>query len=78
MMMTAHLDTPLSTAYFKSLQATGYNAIQDDHDRGFLSKDPLIILNPNATLKTTSVRPLTNNDINRAQTQFTDAFKTKK
>lgn len=78
MMQNAHLDTPLSNAYFKSLQAKGYNAIQDDNDRGFLSKDPLILLNPNGSVKVAEIKPLSNNDINKAQTQFTDAFKTKK
>lgn len=60
-------ETALNTAYFKSLRDKGYNAIVDDNDRGFVSDTPLIVLNPNGTLKTMSVKALSADDINAAQ-----------
>lgn len=59
--------TPINTAYFKKIQDRGYNAIVDDNDRKHLSDTPLIILNPNGTLKKMSVKALTADDINKAQ-----------
>jgi len=60
-------DTPLNTAYFNKVREMGYNAVIDDNDRGHLSEAPLIVLNPNGTLKKMSVHPLTADEINQAQ-----------
>lgn len=60
-------DEPLNTAYFEKIKKAGYNALVDDNDRGHLSKTPLIILNPNGSLKKTKVQQLTPDDINNAQ-----------
>lgn len=61
------MKTPMNTAYFKALSAKGYNSILDDNDRGHLAQSPLIILNPNGTLKKMSVKTLSADDINKAQ-----------
>lgn len=68
---TASFDSPMNTAYFKNLQSKGFNALQDDNDKGILSRDPIILLNPNNTVKTTAIRQLTARDINNAQIKFT-------
>lgn len=62
-----YMDTPLSSAYFKSLSDKGYNAVVDDNDRGHLAEAPLIVLNPNGTLKRMKVKQLSADDINNAQ-----------
>jgi hypothetical protein len=41
--------------------------VVDDNDRGHLSEAPLIVLNPNGTLKRMHVHPLSADDINQAQ-----------
>lgn len=58
---------PLNKAYYKNVASKGYNAIVDDNDRGHLAKEPLIILNPNGTLKKMKVHELTADEINKAQ-----------
>lgn len=58
---------PLSSAYFKTLSKKGYNAIVDDNDKGVFSKEPLLIFNPNGSLKTIQVRKLTNEEILKSQ-----------
>jgi hypothetical protein len=60
-------DTPLNSAYFNKVREMGYNAVVDDNDRGHLSEAPLIVLNPNGTLKRMSVHALTADEINQAQ-----------
>lgn len=60
-------DTPLNSAYFKSLRDKGFNTVVDDNDRGHLANTPLIILNPNGTLKKMGVKALSADDINQAQ-----------
>lgn len=70
MMADAHRDTPLSSAYFKNLESKGYNMLADDNDRNILSRDPLILLNPNLTVERTSTRLLTKRDINEAERTF--------
>lgn len=60
-------DTPLNTAYYESMRKKGYNAVVDDNDRGHLSNTPLILLNPDGTLKRMNVKPLTADQINNAQ-----------
>lgn len=62
-----YVDTPLTSAYFKSISDKGYNSLVDDNDRGHLAEAPLIILNPNGTLKRMSIKPLSADDINNAQ-----------
>ena len=57
---------PINSAYFKSISAKGYNALIDDNDRGHMSEAPLIILNPNGSLKRMNVHPLSADDINQA------------
>lgn len=59
--------TPLNSAYFKEVQKRGYNSIVDDNDRNYLSNSPLIVLNPNGTLKKMKVKTLSADDINNAQ-----------
>jgi hypothetical protein len=58
---------PLNKAYYNNIASKGYNAIVDDNDRGHLAKEPLIILNPNGTLKKMKVHELTADEINKAQ-----------
>lgn len=61
---------PLSVAYFDSLRAKGYNALPDDKDRRLVAKAPLILLDPERTLKVGGVRRLTTDEINRAQREL--------
>jgi DUF971 family protein len=61
---------PLVLAYFDSLRTKGYNALPDDQDRRLVTKAPLILLDPEHTLKVGSVRKLTTNEINKAQRQL--------
>lgn len=72
MNQNASFDTPLNSAYFNTLRKKGYNALQDDNDTGMMTKDPIILLEPKSTVRTTSVRQLTARDINEAQKNFTD------
>lgn len=65
-----YMNMPINTAYFTRLRDKGYNSIVDDNDRGRLSDVPLIILNPNGTLKQMSVKKLSADDINNAQRQL--------
>lgn len=74
MNQTATMDTPFSSAYFNKVRAKGYNAILDDNDAGIISRDPLILLNPNGTVKKMTVKPLTNADVTKAQQQFSVDF----
>lgn len=67
---TAWADTPISSGYFKVLSKKGYNAVADDNDRKIISDDPIILLNPNGSLKQMSVKQLTNKEINKAQIDF--------
>jgi hypothetical protein len=60
----------IGDAYFNSFRDKGYNAIIDDNDRTVTSKAPLILLNPDGTIKRVQVRQLTNNDITQAQKNF--------
>lgn len=66
-----YMNTPITSAYFGRLRDKGFNAVQDDNDHKILSNDPLVLLNPNGTVKKAHIRPLTNKDINNAQTLFT-------
>lgn len=61
---------PLNTAYFKKVSEMGYNAVVDDNDRGHLSEAPLIVLNPDGTLKKMKVHPLTNDEIIKSQLEL--------
>jgi DUF971 family protein len=61
---------PLAQAYFESLQKKGYNALPDDNDRRLVTKAPLILLDPENTLKVGSVRKLTTDEINKAQREL--------
>jgi hypothetical protein len=65
--MQGEVTTPLNSAYFKTIREKGYNMVVDDNDRGHLSEAPLIVLNPNGTLKRMHVHPLSADDINQAQ-----------
>lgn len=60
----------LSTAYFESLRAKGYQAVADDNDRHIVAKAPLILLNPNGAITVTSVRAISADEINKAQRSF--------
>jgi hypothetical protein len=59
--------SPINTAYFESLRKKGYNAVIDDNDRGNFTKAPLIVLNPNGSLKRMNVKPLSADEIITAQ-----------
>jgi hypothetical protein len=60
-------DSPINTAYFNKIREKGFNALPDDYDRGRLTKAPMILLDPEGTVKVTSVRRLTTDEINKAQ-----------
>lgn len=65
-------NTPLNSAYFEQIKSKGYNVISDDNDRNVLTKDPLIILDPNGTVRQMKVRQLTTDDIIKAQSKYKD------
>ena len=69
-MANSYMETPLSSAYFNNLKTKGYNMVADDNDRNILSREPLILLNPNGSIKKMSVRQLTPQDINEAERTF--------
>lgn len=64
------MKTPLNDAYFKEVRSRGYNALIDDNDRNIVSKSPVILLNPDYTVKRTSIKPITKDDINDAKREF--------
>jgi hypothetical protein len=57
----------IGDAYYNNLRDLGYDAIIDDNDRGIMSKTPLILLDPERSIKRTSIRRLTDKDIIDAQ-----------
>lgn len=59
--------SPINQAYFSNLQKKGFNAILDENDAGRYSQEPLIILDANKSVKATSIRRLTADEINQAQ-----------
>lgn len=61
-----YANTPINTAYFKRVREKGYNAVVDDNDQGHLSEAPLIVLNPDGTLKKMQVHALSADDVNQA------------
>jgi hypothetical protein len=63
-------ESPINNAYFDRLKERGYNALVDDNDRVNMAEAPLIILNPNGSLKRMGVKPLTADDINNAQREL--------
>lgn len=63
-------DSPINTAYFDKIKEKGFNALPDDYDRGRLTKAPLILLDPEGTIKVKTVRKLTTDEINRAQREL--------
>lgn len=65
-----YAQTPLNSAYFNAVRERGYNSFVDDNDRGHLSETPLVVLNPNGTLKKMDVHPLTADEINQAQLEL--------
>jgi hypothetical protein len=67
---TAFVKAPLNDAYFNNLRSKGYNSVIDDNDRGHLTKAPLIILNPDGSLKQMSVRKLHPDEVTTAQLQL--------
>lgn len=64
------MNTPINTAWYNSIRDRGYNALVDDNDAGILSKEPLIILNPSGDVKRMDIKPITKEDITRAQREF--------
>lgn len=62
-----HAKSPLNTAYFNALREKGYNALMDDNDRSVVSKDPLIVFDPQGNLKNFKVKQLTTKDVLDAQ-----------
>lgn len=65
------MNTPINRVYFSSLREKGFNALVDDNDRGVLSDEPLMILDTQGAIKRTSVRQLTNDEINRSIASLT-------
>jgi hypothetical protein len=63
-------DSPINSAYFNKIREKGFNAIPDDYDRGKLTKAPMILLDPEGTIKVTSVRRLTADEINKTQREL--------
>lgn len=59
--------SPINSAYFKSLQAKGYNALIDDNDRNITSKEPWLVIDSKGSLQNLRVKPLSTNDILKAQ-----------
>lgn len=62
---------PMASAYFNELRKRGYNALLDDNDAGIVSKDPLILLDANGTVKQMRIKQLTKQDLNDARRTFT-------
>lgn len=60
-------NNPLAKAYYDKIRSRGYNTLIDDNDRGKYTKTPLILLDPESTVKVSSVRRLTTDEINQAQ-----------
>jgi hypothetical protein len=48
-------DNPLVTKFFDHVRSTGYNAVVDENDSGFLGKLPLILLNPKEDIVSSTV-----------------------
>lgn len=67
---TQWMDNPFNDAYFNEVRSRGYNALIDDNDANIVSKSPVILLNPDYTVKRTSIKPITKNDINDAKRKF--------
>jgi hypothetical protein len=65
--MQGNQDNPLAKAYFEKIKSRGYNAIIDDNDRGKYTDKPLVLLDPESTIKINTVRRLTADEINQAQ-----------
>jgi hypothetical protein len=65
-----YMNTPINSAYFKKIQEKGYNALLDDNDRGHLAEAPVIVLNPNGTLKRMGVKRLSADDVNTAMARL--------
>lgn len=63
-------ESPINSAYFNKIREKGFNAIPDDYDRGKLTKAPMILLDPEGTIKVTSVRRLTADEINKTQREL--------
>jgi hypothetical protein len=70
MQTTAWMNTGLSNEYFENLRSKGFNAVADDNDRGVVTDDPIILLNPSGTIKSMNVKQLTAKDVNTAMTTF--------
>lgn len=64
-------NTPINSAYFKSLRDKGYNAISDDNDRNIVSDDPIIVIDTKSSLTTIATKRLSNDEINQAKAEFT-------
>lgn len=73
-----YMKSPINTAYFNSIKAKGYNALIDDNDRNIVSKEPLMILDPQGSIKQISIKRLTNDEINKTMSTFTAVQNDKK
>lgn len=63
-------NNPLADAYFDKLKSKGYNAVPDDFDAGTFTKKPLVLLDPESTVRVDAVRRLSTDEINQAQRQL--------
>lgn len=68
-----YMKSPINTAYFNSLKDKGFNALIDDNDRNIVSKEPLMLLDPQGSIKQLNIRRLTNDELNTALATFTSA-----
>jgi hypothetical protein len=66
----AWMNRGISDAYFQNLRKKGFNAVIDDNDIGVLSDDPIILLNPNGTVKSMQVKQLSSRDVTAAMANF--------
>lgn len=58
---------PLAQAYYEKIKSRGYNALIDDNDRGKYTQKPIVLLDPESTVKIHTVKQLTTDEINQAQ-----------
>ncbi len=62
--------TPFNSAYFNQLSKKGYNSFIDDNDRNIISDQPLVLLNPDASIKKMSVKKISYNDVYDARSTY--------
>lgn len=71
-------DLAINEAYWNKLRSKGYNALRDDNDSGRYTKNPLILLDADKTVKIKSIKRLTADDINQAQRRLANRMDDKR